>query len=70
MGFNYSQTKIFDGEIYLVLFEREFMFKRVFKEANGILVLTSMNEARYPEKRLQENYGGFKVIGKQCFRLG
>lgn len=70
IGFDYKQTQVIDGCIYLVLFEGEFMFRQIFKETGGFLILKSLNDHIYPDKRVLSNAQGFKVVGTQCFRIG
>jgi transcriptional regulator with XRE-family HTH domain len=70
IGFDTADTDIQEGSIYFILFENEFMFRRIYKESGGILTLNSTNDHLYPAKRIKGNYFGFKVLGKQCFRLG
>ncbi|OTG64367.1 peptidase S24 [Acinetobacter sp. ANC 4470] len=70
VGINLSQTEIIDGEIYAVYLAGEGMIKQVFKEADGSLVLHSLNE-KYRDKLVTEENGkNFKVIGRQIWRAG
>lgn len=70
VGIDLAQTEIIDGEIYAVYFAREGMIKQIFKEADGSLVLHSLN-SRYPDKIVtEENGNNFKVMGRQFWRAG
>ncbi|MBU3845978.1 MAG: helix-turn-helix domain-containing protein [Candidatus Acinetobacter avistercoris] len=70
VGINLSQTNIIDGEIYAVYLAGEGMIKQVFKEADGSLILHSLNE-KYRDKLVTEENGkNFKVIGRQIWRAG
>lgn len=70
VGINLAQTEIIDGEIYAVYLAGEGMLKQIFKEANGSLVLHSLNE-KFPDRIVSEENGkNFKVIGRQFWRAG
>lgn len=70
VGINLSQTDIIDGEIYAVYLAGEGMIKQIFKEADGSLILHSLNE-KYRDKLVTEENGkNFKVIGRQIWRAG
>ncbi|MHA3112913.1 XRE family transcriptional regulator [Acinetobacter sp. ANC 4193] len=70
VGIDLAQTEIIDGEIYAVYFAREGMIKQIFKEADGSLVLHSLN-SKYPDKIVtEENGNNFKVMGRQFWRAG
>ncbi|CAM2994632.1 XRE family transcriptional regulator [Acinetobacter celticus] len=70
VGINLAQTDVIDGEIYAVYFAGEGMIKQVFKEADGSLILHSLNE-KYRDKIVTEENGkNFKVIGRQIWRAG
>lgn len=70
VGINLAQTDVIDGEIYAVYFAGEGMIKQVFKEADGSLILHSLNE-KYRDKIVtEENRKNFKVIGRQIWRAG
>lgn len=70
VGINLAQTEIIDGEIYAVYLAGEGMLKQIFKEANGSLVLHSLNP-RFPDKIVSEENGkNFKIIGRQFWRAG
>lgn len=70
VGINLSQTEIIDGEIYAVYLAGEGMIKQIFKEADGSLILHSLND-RYRDKLVTEDNGkNFKVIGRQIWRAG
>lgn len=70
VGINLSQTEIIDGEIYAVYLAGEGMIKQIFKEADGSLVLHSLND-KYRDKLVTEENGrNFKVIGRQIWRAG
>ncbi|WP_257229910.1 S24 family peptidase [Acinetobacter sp. YH01026] len=70
VGINLSQTEIIDGEIYAIYLAGEGMIKQIFKEADGSLVLHSLNE-KYRDKIVTEENGkNFKVIGRQFWRAG
>ena len=46
------------------------MIKQIFKEADGSLILHSLNE-KYRDKLVtEENRKNFKVIGRQFYRAG
>lgn len=69
VGFDPTQNQILDGEVYLVYFEGEFMVKRIFKEQNHRLVLSSYNPS-YREKTISSDSENFVVVGRQCYRSG
>ncbi|MGN5533768.1 XRE family transcriptional regulator [Acinetobacter sp. Lyrl_1] len=70
VGINLAQTEIIDGEIYAVYLAGEGMLKQIFKEADGSLVLHSLNE-KFPDRIVSEENGrNFKVIGRQFWRAG
>ena len=70
VGINLAQTDIIDGEIYAVYLAGEGMIKQIFKEADGSLILHSLNE-KYRDKLVTEENGkNFKVIGRQIWRAG
>ncbi|MHA3068273.1 XRE family transcriptional regulator [Acinetobacter sp. ANC 5383] len=70
VGIDLAQTEIIDGEIYAVYFAREGMIKQIFKEADGSLILHSLNN-KYPDKVVtEENGNNFKIIGRQFWRAG
>lgn len=70
VGINLAQTDVIDGEIYAVYLAGEGMIKQVFKEADGSLILHSLNE-KYRDKIVTEENGkNFKVIGRQIWRAG
>jgi len=70
VGINLSQTDVIDGEIYAVYLAGEGMIKQVFKEADGSLVLHSLNEKYRDKVVTEENGKNFKVIGRQIWRAG
>lgn len=70
VGINLQQTEVVDGEIYAVYLAGEGMIKQIFKEADGSLILHSLNE-KYRDKIVSEENGkNFKVIGRQIWRAG
>lgn len=70
VGINLAQTDIVDGEIYAVYLAGDGMIKQIFKEADGSLILHSLNE-KYRDKIVTEENGkNFKVIGRQFWRAG
>lgn len=70
VGINLAQTDVIDGEIYAVYLAGEGMIKQIFKEADGSLILHSLNE-KYRDKLVTEENGkNFKVIGRQIWRAG
>ena len=70
VGINLAQTEVIDGEIYAVYLAGEGMIKQIFKEADGSLILHSLNE-KYRDKLVTEENGkNFKVIGRQIWRAG
>lgn len=70
VGINLAQTEIIDGEIYAVYLAGEGMIKQIFKEADGSLILHSLND-KYRDKLVTEENGkNFKVIGRQIWRAG
>ena len=70
VGINLAQTDIIDGEIYAVYLAGEGMIKQIFKEADGSLILHSLNE-KYRDKLVTEENGkNFKVMGRQIWRAG
>lgn len=70
VGINLSQTNIIDGEIYAVYLAGEGMIKQIFKEADGSLILHSLNEKYRDKVVTEENGKNFKVIGRQIWRAG
>jgi len=70
VGINLSQTDVIDGEIYAIYLAGEGMIKQVFKEADGSLVLHSLNEKYRDKVVTEENGKNFKVIGRQIWRAG
>lgn len=70
VGINLNQTDIIDGEVYAFYFAGEGMIKQIFKEADGSLVLHSLNE-KYKDKVVTEENGkNFRIIGRQFWRAG
>lgn len=70
VGINLAQTEVIDGEIYAVYFAGEGMIKQIFKEADGSLILHSLNN-KYRDKVVTEKNGSnFKVMGRQFWRAG
>lgn len=70
VGINLAQTEVIDGEIYAVYLAGEGMIKQIFKEADGSLILHSLNE-KYRDKLVTEENGkNFKVMGRQIWRAG
>ncbi len=70
VGIDMAQTNIIDGEIYAVYFAGEGMIKQIFKEADGSLILHSLND-KYRDKIVtEENGSNFKVMGRQIWRAG
>ena len=70
VGINLAQTEVVDGEIYAVYLAGEGMIKQIFKEADGSLILHSLNE-KYRDKLVTEENGkNFKVMGRQIWRAG
>ena len=70
VGINLAQTDVIDGEIYAVYLAGEGMIKQIFKEADGSLILHSLNE-KYRDKLVTEENGkNFRVIGRQIWRAG
>lgn len=70
VGINLAQTDIIDGEIYAVYLAGEGMIKQIFKEADGSLILHSLNEKYRDKVVTEENGKNFKVIGRQIWRAG
>lgn len=70
VGINLSQTEIIDGEIYAVYLAGEGMIKQIFKEADGSLVLHSLNDKYRDKVVTEENGKNFKVMGRQMWRAG
>lgn len=70
VGINLAQTDIIDGEIYAFYFAGEGMIKQIFKEADGSLILHSLNN-KYRDKIVtEENGNNFKIMGRQIWRAG
>ena len=70
VGIDLTDTEITDGDIYAFYFAGEGMIKQVFKEADGSLILHSLND-KYRDKIVTEDNGGnFKVMGRQIWRAG
>ncbi len=70
VGIDISQTEVIDGEIYAVYFAGEGMIKQIFKEADGSLILHSLNEKFRDRRVTEENGKNFKVMGRQFWRAG
>lgn len=70
VGIDISQTDVIDGEIYAVYFAGEGMLKQIFKEADGSLILHSLNEKFRDRRVTEENGKNFKVMGRQFWRAG
>lgn len=70
VGIDISQTEVIDGEIYAVYFAGEGMLKQIFKEADGSLILHSLNEKFRDRRVTEENGKNFKVMGRQFWRAG
>lgn len=70
VGINLAQTDIVDGEIYAVYLAGDGMIKQIFKEADGSLILHSLNEKYRDKVVTEENGKNFKVIGRQFWRAG
>lgn len=70
VGINLQQTDVIDGEIYAVYLAGEGMIKQIFKEADGSLVLHSLNDKYRDKVVTEENGKNFKVIGRQIWRAG
>ncbi|HCA4946004.1 TPA: LexA family transcriptional regulator, partial [Acinetobacter baumannii] len=62
VGIDISQTEVIDGEIYAVYFAGEGMIKQIFKEADGSLILHSLNEKFRDRRVTEENGKNFKVM--------
>lgn len=70
VGINLQQTDVIDGEIYAVYLAGEGMIKQIFKEADGSLVLHSLNDKYRDKVVTEENGKNFKVMGRQIWRAG
>ncbi|RJE49941.1 peptidase S24, partial [Acinetobacter sp. JS678] len=70
VGIDISQTEVIDGEIYAVYFAGEGIIKQIFKEADGSLILHSLNEKFRDRRVTEENGKNFKVMGRQFWRAG
>ncbi|KAB0650124.1 LexA family transcriptional regulator [Acinetobacter bohemicus] len=70
VGINLSQIEIIDGEIYAVYLAGEGMIKQIFKEADGSLILHSLNDKYRDKVVTEENGKNFKVMGRQIWRAG
>jgi phage repressor protein C with HTH and peptisase S24 domain len=70
VGINLAQTDIVDGEIYAVYLAGDGMIKQIFKEADGSLILHSLNDKYRDKVVTEENGKNFKVIGRQFWRAG
>lgn len=46
------------------------MIKQIFKEADGSLILHSLNEKFRDRRVTEENRKNFKVMGRQFWRAG
>lgn len=46
------------------------MIKQIFKEADGSLILHSLNEKYRDKLATEENAKNFKVMGRQIWRAG
>lgn len=70
VGIDIAQTEIIDGEIYAIYFAGEGMVKQIFKEADGSVVLHSLNQ-KYRDRIVNEQNGSsFRVMGRQFWRAG
>ena len=70
VGINLQQTEVIDGEIYAVYLAGEGMIKQIFKEADGSLILHSLNNKYRDKVVTEENGKNFKVMGRQIWRAG
>lgn len=70
VGIDTAQTEIIDGGIYAIYFTGEAMVKQIFKEADGSVVLHSLN-TKYRDRIVNEQNGSsFRVMGRQFWRAG
>lgn len=70
VGIDITQTEITDGGIYAIYFTGEAMVKQIFKEADGSVVLHSLN-TKYRDRIVNEKNGSsFRVMGRQFWRAG
>lgn len=70
VGIDMYDTNIMDGGIYAVYFAGEGVIKQIFKEADGSLILHSLNEKYRDRVVTEENGSNFKVMGRQFWRAG
>lgn len=70
VGIDLTQTEIIDGEIYAFYFAGEGMIKQIFKEADGSLILHSLNSKFRDKVVTEENGNNFKIMGRQIWRAG
>lgn len=70
VGIDLTDTEITDGDIYAFYFAGEGMIKQVFKEADGSLILHSLNDKYRDKVVTEENGHNFKVMGRQIWRAG
>ncbi|MFW2094590.1 helix-turn-helix transcriptional regulator, partial [Acinetobacter geminorum] len=68
VGIDISQTEVIDGEMYAVYFAGEGMIKQIFKEADGSLIVHSLNEKFRDRRVTEENGTNFMFMGRQFCR--
>lgn len=70
VGLDISDKIIKDGEVYALFLDGDTMIKRIFREAGGVLTLSSDNK-NYRDKIVDESNGeSLIIIGRVVYRSG
>lgn len=70
VGIDISDITPKDGEVYALFLDGDLMIKRIFKEAGGVIRLSSDNK-QYTDKIVtQDNGDSLIIIGRVVYRSG
>ena len=70
IGIDISDITPKDGEVYALFLDGDLMIKRIFKEAGGVIRLSSDNK-QYTDKIVtQDNGDSLSIIGRVVYRSG
>lgn len=70
IGIDISDITPKDGEVYALFLDGDLMIKRIFKEAGGVIRLSSDNK-QYTDKIVtQDNGDSLIIIGRVVYRSG
>lgn len=70
VGLDISDKTVKDGEVYALFLDGDTMIKRIFREAGGVLTLSSDNK-NYRDKIVDESNGeSLIIIGRVVYRSG